>query len=83
MIKLGSKVKCKITGLVGVVVARIEFINGCVQYEVQAAIGKDNKIPEAEGIDEGSLEIIKSKKKVIKKSTTGGPNSSSRTMKGY
>ena len=83
MIKLGTKVKCKITGFVGTVVARTEFINGCVQCSVLPKTTKKDKFPEDMGIDEGSLEPIEKKKKVIKKKRTGGPSRIGMKMKGY
>jgi len=71
-IKLGDKVRCKLTGFIGIAVAKTEFINGCVQWSVLSKIGKDKKMPEEIGIDEQSLEIVPLKKKKIKKSDTGG-----------
>jgi len=77
-IKLGDKVRCKITGFVGIATGKIEFINGCVQYMVQPEIPEDSKdkteLPESVGIDVQSLEVVKDKKKLkIKKSDDGGP----------
>ena len=45
MIKLGSKVKDKITGFTGVAVQRIEYLYGCVRYGVEGKVGKDGKAP--------------------------------------
>lgn len=39
-IGLGEKVKDSITGFEGVVVARAEYLNGCVSYQVE---GKDHE----------------------------------------
>ncbi|HDK42067.1 MAG TPA: hypothetical protein ENG87_01705 [Candidatus Pacearchaeota archaeon] len=71
-IKLGSKVRNKISGFVGIAVARTEFLNGCIQYNVQPKAGKDNKVPEDIAVDVGSLEMIQPKKVKIKKKDTGG-----------
>ena len=71
-IKLGSKVRDKVTGLVGIATARTEFLNGCIQYSVQPKAGKDNKVPEEIGVDSESLEVIQPKKVKIKKKDTGG-----------
>ena len=71
-IKLGDKVRCKITGFTGIAVAKTEFLNGCVQWNVLPKAGKDAKMPEDMGIDEQSLEIIPLKKKKIKRRDTGG-----------
>jgi len=74
MIKLGLKVKDKITELTGIAVERREFLNGCIQYAVQGKALKDGKLPDAWYIDEQQLEIVGSGKQ-IKKSKTGGPMS--------
>lgn len=72
-IKLGDKVKCKLTGFIGIAVSKTEFINGCVQWEVLPRVNKSNKIPEPLLIDEQSLEIIRiKKKKAIKKKEGNG-----------
>lgn len=71
-IKLGDKVRCKITGFIGIAVARTEFINGCVQYSVAPKISKDSKFPEEYPVDEQSLEVLPVKKKKIEKNENGG-----------
>ena len=71
-IKLGDKVRCKVTGFTGIAVARTEFLNGCIQFNVLPKADKKTKMPEEIGIDEGSLELVnKPKKKVIKRDTGG------------
>lgn len=82
-IKLGDKVRCKITGFVGIAVTRSEFLNGCVQYEVQPKCKKDNKPLEGLSIDEQSLEVISIKPKKIVKRNTGGANNKMHSMKGF
>ena len=86
-IKLRDKVRCKYTGFTGVVVARTEFLNGCVQFSIAPRVGKDNKFIEELGIDEGSLELIskpkKKAKKPIKKRENGGATTIGKTMRGY
>jgi len=71
-IRLGDKVKDKVTGFIGTAVAKTEFLNGCIQFNVQGKVDKGNKIPEDIGIDIGSLELILPKKVKIKKKDTGG-----------
>ena len=53
-IKLGDKVKCIITGLEGIAVAKIEYLSGCIQFGVKARV-KEAAIKEAEYIDESQL----------------------------
>ena len=72
----GDKVKCKHSGFIGTIVARMQFYNRCVQYAVMPKCGKDNK-PEELYIDEQSLTLVKNAKKekeVEEKEFTGGPN---------
>ncbi len=72
-IELGKEVRCKITGFKGIVVARTEFINGCVQYNVSPKWEKGKNPAEQEvSIDESSLELVEKPKKKIKKNETGG-----------
>lgn len=82
-IKLGDKVRDKITGFTGIVVAKTEYINGCIQYNVAPKVGKDNKILEDISIDEQCLEVIKTKKKKVKKARTGGATRPATKMRGY
>ena len=82
-IKLGDKVKCKLTGFTGIAVARTEFINGCIQWSVLPKGDKSNKMPEEMGIDEQSLEIIKVPRKKVKKNENGGPMSFGKHLRGF
>ena len=71
MIKLGQKVQDKVTGFTGVATARIEYINGCVQYCVKPKVGADGKMVEGEYLDQQQLEVLSDEVK-IKSSETGG-----------
>ena len=83
-IELGDKVKCKITGFEGRTVARTEFINGCIQYEVQPPYDKKTKkIPDGVGIDAQSLIVVEKVNKPKKKRKTGGANTTSKNMRGF
>ena len=57
MIKLGQKVRDIVTGLEGVATARIEYLNGCVQYCIKPPI-RDGKSSDAEYIDHQQLEVV-------------------------
>ncbi len=83
MINLGDKVRCRYSGLVGVAVARTEFINGCVQYTVVPKVGKDNKVTDEIGVDEDSLVVVSVRKKIVKKKVTGGPSKKSGVRRGF
>lgn len=80
-IKLGSKVRCKLSGLEGIAVHRTEFINGCVQYGVLPK-ATDNKPIDDVGVDEQSLEVIKKVRKKPEKAR-GGANTHSTGMRGF
>ena len=89
-IKLGDKVKCRITGYTGIATSRTEYINGCIQIEVTPKIKKGtNPKPEemiGMGVDEGSLEKVDegiNKKKVVKKESNGGPSRVAKRMRGF
>lgn len=83
MITLGSKVRCVISGLEGIATARIEYINGCVQYCVKPPV-QDGKSVEAEYIDQQQLETVDGGViERIKRTFTGGPASNApRTYRG-
>ena len=73
MIQLGSKVKDKVSGIVGIVTGRCEYLNGCVQYCVVTKANKDNKTVSL-WIDVGQLVVIGPGIAVTAK-PTGGPQS--------
>lgn len=52
----GDEVKDLVTGYVGIIDARIEYLNGCKQYSVVAK-SEDNKIKKGWWIDEEQLEL--------------------------
>jgi len=81
-IKLGDKVRDKITGFMGIAVAKTEFLNGCIQFNVLPKGDKINKMPDEISIDEQSLEIIRVKKKV-KKKENGGPMRKGFSYRGF
>ncbi len=58
-IELGDTVECIYTGLTGIAVSKLRFINKCVQFELAGKVGKDNKPTEGVYIDSQSLKIIK------------------------
>jgi len=68
---LGKKVRDKVTGLVGIAISRLEFMNGCIQFCVKPPVDKEGKIREGEYIDHQQLEIIEDAVEP-KMSKTGG-----------
>ena len=57
-IKLGDLVIDKVTGFVGTVVAKAEYLNGCIQYGVKPKVDKDGKMVDVEYIDVDQLESL-------------------------
>jgi hypothetical protein len=88
-IELGDKVKCKYSGFVGFAVAKTEFINGCIQFEVVPKVNKNNEMREPLNIDENSLIIVrkakkeKKEKKVKKKKDNGGATRKATDFRGF
>ena len=72
--ELGDKVKDNVSGLEGIATGRLEYLNGCVQYGVSGAVGKDGKIPETVYIDHTQLELVEAKAVKVKAKDTGGAN---------
>ena len=63
--RLGSKVKDKVTGFVGIVVSRIQHISGCDSYWVQPPMDPsmplkqgESSIPKPEHFDEPRLTLL-------------------------
>ena len=56
MITLGNKVKDSITGFEGIAIARIEYLNGCVSFEVRPLELKDGLLQDTEWIDDQQLD---------------------------
>ena len=77
-IKLGDKVKDKVTGLEGIATCRTEFLNGCIQIELTPRIKKGESIDKAIGIGIDLVQLERMgnglnapKKKIVKKDTGG------------
>jgi hypothetical protein len=68
-IKLGNKVRDLVTGYEGIVIARVEYLNGCVQFGVKGqAVNNDTKDSQfidheqLEKIDDGITEVVQQRK---------------------
>ena len=70
--KLGVKAKDKVTGFTGILVARTEWLNGCVRVTLQPPMDKDGKIPESGTFDEPQIEVV-GKGVQAHQAPTGGP----------
>lgn len=75
--KLGQKLKDKVSGVAGIAVSRTEFINGCVRFAIQPPMNKkDNTLPPELWFDEKQLTVVGDGIKMETK-RTGGPTASS------
>lgn len=73
-IQLGDTVRDTITDFQGIVVARIEYLTGCMQFGVAPKAGSDGKVPDTVYFDYTRLEVVADKKRVvIPARDTGGP----------
>lgn len=68
-IKLGHNYTDSVTGFSGIAIARIEYLTGCTQYQLQPKIDKDGKVPDSVWFDENRLSA--------NATSTGGPAPSS------
>ncbi len=75
----GDKVKDRITGYTGIVVATTTWINGCHRYVIQAQELKDGKPVDSHTFDEQELQLVQAnalnlqQKPAEPVSKTGGP----------
>ena len=77
-IKLGDRVRDSISGLTGIVAARTEYLNGCIQYAVASQDLHDGAPIPFQWIDEGQLEVLPSDnapavKRPASSERSGGP----------
>lgn len=73
-INLGSIVRCKVTGFKGTAIARLEYLNGCVQYGIKPVVDKKTgKMEDAQYIDSQQLEVV-GVGISVKPERTGGPS---------
>ena len=72
MIKLGSKVRDRLTGLTGIATAKTEWLYGCVRIGIEPQELKDGKPIEAQWFDEQRVEAVKKGKSSKVEATSGG-----------
>ncbi len=58
MIKLGSKIQCKVIGMEGIATSYNVNKNGCVRVHLQPEVGKDGKAIEGEWIDIQDVKVL-------------------------
>lgn len=55
---LGTRVKCLVTGFVGIAESRGQYLYGCDRYCVQPEVGEDGTVPKSLMIDAPQLEVV-------------------------
>jgi len=71
-IKIGDKVRDKITGFEGTVTADIKYMYGCRQFQVTPDVDENGNQRKHDWIDEPQLKLIKNNGKKKEKPTYGG-----------
>ena len=80
-IKLGVRARCSVTGFEGILTAKVEYLNGCIQYAIKPRWSKDGSymnegvyvdVQQLEYVDEGFNK--KPQKKSIGGSNTQAPS---------
>jgi hypothetical protein len=71
--KLGDVVRDKISGFSGVATCRLDYLNGCVRWQVQSQSLHEGKPVDAMYFDEEQLEVVPDEKGVdFVRRETGG-----------
>lgn len=70
---LGDTLRDTVTKFEGVAMARTQWFNGCLRYQLQPPKLKDGKMLDQEVFDEQQLVLVKAAKKPEAKKLTGGP----------
>ena len=71
-VELGQKVKDTLSGVKGTVIARTEWLFGCVRVTIQPTGEKDGVPFDAFSVDEPQVEVI-GQKKALKAAPAHGP----------
>jgi hypothetical protein len=72
--ELGKTVRDRITTVEGIAMARIEYLNGYVRYDVQPVGLKDGKPFDSIWVDAHQLELVDKETPEVTTSGTGGPS---------
>lgn len=57
-VQLGAKARDVVTGYTGIVVARTEWLYGCIRYVLQSQDMKDGKPVDVHVVDEPGVEVL-------------------------
>jgi hypothetical protein len=74
--ELGTRAKNIITGVKGIITARVQYLTGCDQYCIQSKSKDGNSAGEATWVDVNAMKPLKGKKLEIKTNKSVGGVSS-------
>lgn len=57
-VQIGDRCRDKVSGFVGIVTCRIEFLNGCIRVDLQPTVDKDGKPVDARMFDIDQVEVV-------------------------
>ncbi len=57
-IKLGNKVKDKVTGFEGIAISKCIYLNGCIQYAIKPPVDEKGDMRKEVWIDEQQLQYL-------------------------
>ena len=74
-IKLGSKVRDKITGFEGIAISHIQYFTGCDQIGITPNVDKDGKIQDTHYFDVTRIDVVEKPLKLNTEASKkkGGP----------
>ena len=62
-----------VTGFMGTVTSRVEYLTGCIQYCLKPRVDKDGKMIDGQYFDEQRLEVYDDGVVEVESTPTGGP----------
>ncbi|MEA3225049.1 MAG: hypothetical protein U9Q07_03800 [Planctomycetota bacterium] len=81
MIKIGDRVRDKVSGFQGIATARHEYMNGCVRFTIDSEELKDGKPIDGHWFDEQQIEAIEDKALEVIPAQVGGPQKAPPSLK--
>jgi hypothetical protein len=72
--ELGDRLRDRVSEVEGIVIGRIEYLNGCTQYAIKPKKTKDGKVLDAEWVDSQQVEKVDDGLRITK-TRTGGSSS--------
>lgn len=71
-VQLGDRIKDSISGFVGIMVAKCDWLNGCCRVTVQPETLKDGAVMDNSTFDVEQVELVNARN-AVSRTPTGGP----------